>query len=212
MKAYISKSLVAATITLASVSGWAQGTLTLTGKTGGVTNTLEFAVNSTGGITSGRFNSVVNNILGGFTPTNINIAVDSDETNLDITTPEDNVIQYGSPGTNNALGVRRVLITVNKVANGNLLFFDMHIDNSVTIKDVTGKAEVNGPSKTLKLYWEKNRLLLSSTGSGNCEGSIISANQTLTTFSNCTSTGSLTDAFFNNPDQIITWIVKDYVK
>jgi hypothetical protein len=71
--------------------------------------------------------------------------------------------------------------------------------------DLTGK----GRTDSLDISYGKYKLSLDSTGSGNCSGVIRIGGTTTTVFS-CETSGSLQDAFFTNPDQVLMWLANLY--
>jgi len=73
----------------------------------------------------------------------------------------------------------------------------------------------NDKKGTLELNWEGNYLFLKKTSGkkpGNCRGGLILKDSKNQGGFWCASSGSLEDAFFKNPDQILAWIVTLFVK
>jgi len=102
-------------------------------------------------------------------------------------------------------------------------------------RGISAQAEINGPQLTLsgtiegeknnlinfeiiandqkgslKLSWGDQYLFLKKSldeKPGNCQGGLIPNNLAKSGGFWCSSSGSLKDAFFNNPDQILAWLV-----
>ncbi|MBI4382858.1 MAG: hypothetical protein HY579_02355 [Nitrospinae bacterium] len=67
----------------------------------------------------------------------------------------------------------------------------------------------------LKLSWGDNFVNLRKTpdkGKGTCLGNMIKESSEKMVFFWCASSGSLMDAFFNNPDQIIAWLILLFIR
>ncbi len=67
----------------------------------------------------------------------------------------------------------------------------------------------------LKLSWSGNFMNLRKTpdrGKGTCLGNMIKENSERVSRFWCASSGSLMDAFFNNPDQIIAWLILLFIR
>ncbi len=70
-------------------------------------------------------------------------------------------------------------------------------------------------SGTLNITWENSRLMLSKEADqpdGNCSGTLIRQETQRLGNIECHSFGTLKDAFFKNPDQILAWLVIPFVK
>jgi hypothetical protein len=73
--------------------------------------------------------------------------------------------------------------------------------------DLTGK----GRTDRLDMSYGKYKLDLDAAGSGNCSGT-IRIGSTITTLLSCETSGSLTDAFFTDPDHVLMWLANLFFK
>ena len=86
--------------------------------------------------------------------------------------------------------------------------FDVVYDGTVgQYDDLTGK----GRTDSLDISYGKYKLSLDATGSGTCAG-VIRLGGATTTAVSCETSGSLEDAFFTNPDQVLLWLANLYFK
>lgn len=77
-----------------------------------------------------------------------------------------------------------------------------------------GSLHVSGATRPAFLYltWNVSQsiLILQKLGSGNCAGALLSGGVVTQLF--CQSSGSMTDALFNDHDQMMAWLVNLFVK
>lgn len=77
------------------------------------------------------------------------------------------------------------------------------------------QAEADEKNGRLELLWDNNILSLrknSDRHPGECRGYLINGSSDQMGRFWCQTSGSLKDAFFNDPDQIIAWIIQLFVK
>ena len=101
------------------------------------------------------------------------------------------------------IGSRLILMGTIEDEMNRLLDFEVRVDQK---------------QGTLELVWEKNRLFLKKSPSedggepGRCQGGLIKTDSEQLGRLWCKSSGTMMDAFFNNPDHILAWIVLPFVK
>jgi hypothetical protein len=201
MKNFAAAPLVLVCFLLSASNAVAQGTLQLDARTGDTHQFLN--IDEANGTYQGSLTTdgVDENVFAYYTtmPQALHIQTGADQYSVDFTRSSTQVTFTGTLSQG-----RTTLFFGTYKTNRSTWLYDGTIGD---YEDLTGK----GRADSLDMSYGKYKLSLDSTGSGNCSGVLRIGATTVTTFS-CATSGSLLDAFFTNPDQLLMWIVNLYLK
>jgi hypothetical protein len=193
------KSLALCCFLLTCNDAFADGLLTLTAQFGSdiqILSIQEMNGSFTGTLTT---NGATEAVYVYYTASTLNIQIGAASYSLDYVRSTNQVAFTGTLS-----GGRTALFFATYKSNRSTWLYDGTVGQ---YDDLTGK----GRTDSLDISYGKYKLSLDATGSGTCAG-VIRLGGATTTAVSCETSGSLEDAFFTNPDQVLLWLANLYFK